>query len=456
MSVPSAEMIARACSVCPATRENFERFGKFDDKRVSDSIAQEAARLLAKLDAATSTGGGAARNGKAPRGLHVGPSATETDPLVIGRKLDVARMRREPPPEVVWRIHGFIPSGSLVMLYGEPGCGKSLFAACLGTAAVHGDSQAGITTTKGPVLYVDAENGEHEIHRRVRSLDVPDSDFHLRDGEGVDIVSAGEKLRADIENTGARLVVLDSLRSLAPKLDENDPKSCEGTLASLRRIAHETGVSILVIHHSRKSNGEYRGSTALLAALDAAFSLTRVEGDPDKVRRRLTCRKMRAAPEPEDRWLSIVAEGDSVLVESAEPFDGVTTVPTVVSELRERVLDKLADGEPSRLADVAQALGRAPRDGSIRRALGSLVAEGSVLRDDHKLYRLASPKGANRLDPPGVGTLAPFGNAPPQTALESGKGGVGKGANGGATSTSLAPQNSGGDPRGLAGEKVLV
>src|SRR4051794_17825256 len=50
------------------------------------------------------------------------------------RWLDVARMVREDPPEIPWRVTDVLADGALTMVFGAPGEGKSLLAAALSVA----------------------------------------------------------------------------------------------------------------------------------------------------------------------------------------------------------------------------------------------------------------------------------------------------------------------------------
>jgi hypothetical protein len=211
------------------------------------------------------------------------------------RRLDVARMVTEPPPEICWRVDNVAADGALTMLFAEPGEGKSLLAGTFGAAVATGESIAGIATTRGKVLYIDAENGEWEIHRRVHALGLSP--------EGIEIFEAGQTfdLRSDwreverlVDEHGADLLVLDSLRSLAPELEENDSGDAEAALGPIRQLAHTRGLAVILIHHTKKYGSTYRGNSAILAAVDIAYLLDRVDGDPEPQRARV-----RASP---DRW----------------------------------------------------------------------------------------------------------------------------------------------------------
>ena len=89
------------------------------------------------------------------------------------------------------------------------------------------------------------------------------------------------------------------------------------------RLTQRVGISTLILHHASRGSGEYRGSTAIGAAVELGFTLARIDGDPMAgTRRRLTCWKSRPAPEPAERWLTI-KKGDAgeILLFEAAPYE---------------------------------------------------------------------------------------------------------------------------------------
>jgi hypothetical protein len=58
------------------------------------------------------------------------------------------------------------------------------------------------------------------------------------------------------------------------------------------RLAQERGIPVLLLHHAGKQAAEYRGSTAIGAAVEIGFTLARHDEDPEKrTRRKLACWK---------------------------------------------------------------------------------------------------------------------------------------------------------------------
>jgi hypothetical protein len=115
------------------------------------------------------------------------------------------------------------------------------------------------------------------------------------------------------------VVVLDSLRSLAPELDENDSRAAEAALRPVSRLAQQRDVPVLLLHHAGKTGVEYRGSTAIGAAVELGFTLSRHDDDPAKAtRRKLTCWKCRPDREPPPRWLSLDADDHGVRITEAD------------------------------------------------------------------------------------------------------------------------------------------
>lgn len=76
----------------------------------------------------------------------------------------------EPLEPLQYLVERIIPQGSLVILYGQPGCGKTwaLFALCICVAA--GINFGNFTTTQTPVLIIDEESGHRRIKERLKRV----------------------------------------------------------------------------------------------------------------------------------------------------------------------------------------------------------------------------------------------------------------------------------------------
>lgn len=322
-------------------------------------------------------------------------------------RLDVAEMVRESPPEIPWRAEPILADGVLTMLFGPPGKGKSLYAAVLAAGVAVGEDVAGVATRKGTVLYIDAENGKWEIHRRVRSLGLPTEGVEIYEAAGdFDLRRDGATIERTVSAHQANVLILDSLRSLAPGLDENDSAECEAALGVLRRLCHDRQLSALLIHHANKGGLTYRGSSALDAAVDLMYLLAPAEGDPDRERRYIENRKMRIAAEPPRQWLRLSAEGGMVLLGEAEPYesdpaDREHRAP-VQQQLTPRVLEVLDSG-PHKLAHIARAVGKKPKDRSVRLVLTNLAKAGHANRREDGLWErckgVDAPRGADTFTP---------------------------------------------------------
>ena len=284
-----------------------------------------------------------------------------------------------------------------------------MLSLALTAAIAQGGELAGIECKYGVAVYLDAENGEWEIHRRVHTLALPSTGVRVADAAGIDLRRDIGHVQALVNETRPDLLVLDSLRSMTPGMDENDTSQTARVLDSLRRLAHESGAAILLIHHSNKSGREFRGASSIRDSVDVLWHLGRHEDDPDPHRRFLSCRKMRVAAEPERLWLRLEIDRGRVLIDHAEaPEDQpARTAHQVRAMLSEQILTRM-DERPLRLAQVADLVGRRPKDGSVRNALSALIEEDLIERrgNEYAKVQTASPTG---------------GTAPlhPQTALDA-------------------------------------
>lgn len=344
------------------------------------------------------------------------------------RFLDVASMATTPPPSVAWLAPPIVPRAALTVLYAPSGDGKSLFSMALAAASAHGGELAGIECERGVTIYLDAENGEWEIHRRVHTLGLPASGVRVADASGLDLRRHIEGVRALVAEAQPDLLVLDSLRSLTPGMDENDTSQTARVLDPLRRLAHDTGTAILLIHHANKAGREFRGASSIRDSVDVFWHLGRQDNDPDPQRRFLRCRKMRVAAEPERLWLRLEVDRGRVLIDQAQPPE--EQAPSAAQPVRAKLSDEIIarmGTEALRLAQIAELVGRRPKDGSVRNALGALLKDGLLTREgnDYQKVQTVQPDRLHTCTGQAEqvqGAIPPTGTAPlhpPGSALDA-------------------------------------
>jgi hypothetical protein len=316
------------------------------------------------------------------RDAEVPTDGTPVAPSGTLRLLDVDRMLAEPPPPVPWAVEPILALGCVTMLAGREGRGKSMLA--LAIAADVGRSSEHIAgmpiLDSAKVLYVDAENGEREAHRRVHGLDVKPGRLIYVEADGFNLKSCVDELDALIATHQPGLVILDSLRSLAPGLDENDSMQAEAVLRPIVRMTQSRSIATLILHHASRASGEYRGSTAIGAAVELGFTLSRHEDDPEApTRRKLACWKSRPAAEPPPRWLTIrPVEDAGILLREADAFEPHGGA----REEAEAALLAALNGKPTTWPDWSRHAGLDSKHGTVRRARDRLVERGRVKQDE--------------------------------------------------------------------------
>lgn len=214
--------------------------------------------------------------------------------------LNLATLLATPPPEHRWVWDGYIEQGTLTVLHGDGGTGKSILAGHLARAVAAGSQCLGRPITQGGVLIIDAENPIDEIHRRLHALDyasVPADLIHYyraRDvifGAPTDVDTT--LLRIVIQTHKSRLVILDSQRGLWGG-EEKDQIEIRPFYRRLQAIAEELDCAIVVIHHDRRT-GSFSGSSDIHNSADTRLHLERP--DPEKPERILHHAKARSSAE---------------------------------------------------------------------------------------------------------------------------------------------------------------
>jgi energy-coupling factor transporter ATP-binding protein EcfA2 len=180
-----------------------------------------------------------------------------------------------------WRIENVIPDAELVVLYGEPGCGKSFLALDMAGAMARGVPWRGLDVKPGRVVYVCAE-GAAGFRKRIKAY----KHQHAVQLPGLRVMADAPNLleKADalavarqiIATGGADVVIVDTLSAVTPGGDENSGEDMGLAIDHCKGIHRATGAVVILIHHSGKDPSKgTRGSTKLPAAADMVLAVTR-------------------------------------------------------------------------------------------------------------------------------------------------------------------------------------
>jgi RecA-family ATPase len=168
----------------------------------------------------------------------------------------------ESDPEIL--IQGLLAVRGRLLVGGEPGVGKSLFATQLGLAIASGGEMLGMKCTQRRVMYAQAELTAAELRKRIRlqlaayPCIEPDSFYHYT-AEPWDWHDQLRALIAAIEAAEAKVLILDPLNAMLPiEMNVNENRDMRiflrRTLAGLQAYCHLD--ALIIVHHFRKPSEE--------------------------------------------------------------------------------------------------------------------------------------------------------------------------------------------------------
>jgi hypothetical protein len=187
-------------------------------------------------------------------------------------------------------LDGLLYEGTVNVLTGDAGTGKSTLALAIAAAVASGSVFAGRMTSRRPVLVVDRENTLPITIERLNRLGIQDGNGLLIWGGWCPTEPAGPE-RPEILSwirtcEPKPLIIFDSLIAFFGGQSENDSAEIRRYMHGFRRLAH-AGCTILGLHHSGKGEGtkDYRGSSDIKAAIDSGLHLSNYgEGRLDRLR----------------------------------------------------------------------------------------------------------------------------------------------------------------------------
>jgi DNA repair protein RadA/Sms len=283
---------------------------------------------------------------------------------------------------------GLVP-GSVTLIGGEPGIGKSTLALQVAAARAAADP---------PALYVSAEESATQVRDRAQRLGV------LEDGLWLLSETQLPGILAALDELGPALVVIDSIQTVADPDLESSPGSVVQVRESAHRLVQEAkrrDAAVMLIGHVTKDGG-LAGPRVLEHVVDTVLSF---EGDRHHALRLLRAVKHRYGPTSElgvfemgQCGLAGVTDASGLfLADRGTGIPGSAVVPTLEGH-RPLLVEVQALVVPSTLPSPrrsAQGLDQ----GRLSLLVAVLTNRAGVPFADHDVY--ASVVGGLRLGEPG-------------------------------------------------------
>jgi RecA-family ATPase len=166
-------------------------------------------------------------------------------------------------------VDGAFLAGTVAMMSGDGGLGKSLLMQQLATAAALGRKWVGFATKPCRTLAIFCEDDRDELHRRQEAInrhyDCGMSDLEdviMQDRAGRDSVMVGfdkwgsepkttaiyEAIEREVEDFGVQILILDTRRAIF-RGNEIDYQQAAATITTLRRLAIKMQGAVILTDH---------------------------------------------------------------------------------------------------------------------------------------------------------------------------------------------------------------
>jgi len=174
-----------------------------------------------------------------------------------------------------WQVEKLGIKGGISILAGRPKSGKSTLVRQLALATLRGGYFLGRKVTKGRVLYLALEEHPAMLQRQFRQIGItPKDDMMIHVGP-IKATEGHSELTEYMLEYKPELLVIDTLSLFGNFTNINDYEHVNSVMQGIRTIARETGVHVMLIHHTNKGEmtgtNSIMGSQAILGAVDTAL-----------------------------------------------------------------------------------------------------------------------------------------------------------------------------------------
>lgn len=214
-------------------------------------------------------------------GLDAVAKAINTMPEPKGLLIHVADMMAA-VKKPNWLIKHIIERGSMSLLFGESGAGKSLFALDWAFCIGNGINWHGHKVNKAEQVIYIAGEGHRGLTLRMKALsqkynEQPDNIYFSQ--RSVNLLDEAEALAITqiVDDIGIKpsVIFIDTLhRNMVG--DENKSDDMAKFLKCIELLISKTGCAVMLVHHSGHGDKtRARGSSAIKAAMDAEFCVSK-------------------------------------------------------------------------------------------------------------------------------------------------------------------------------------
>lgn len=224
-----------------------------------------------------------------PENEHGKWKSPQSEPVIRTSRPQLIREIREesfsrihlPDEELNRVLGGGLVPGSLVLLGGEPGIGKSTLLL-----------QVAIRLKGMRILYISGEESESQVQMRAKRIGNMDSECYIL------TETSTQAIFSHIEILKPSVLIIDSIQTLYSSVYESAPgtvSQIRGCAGELLRFAKETGTPVFLIGHITK-DGTIAGPKVLEHMVDTVLQF---EGDRHHIYRILRASKNRFGPASE-------------------------------------------------------------------------------------------------------------------------------------------------------------
>lgn len=295
-----------------------------------------------------------------------------------GSLLKVGDLIKDIKP-IEWLVRDYFERDSIALVYGSPGSGKSFFTVDIACSIATGNPWFGHSIHQGTVIYIAGE-GHNGLARRFkgwevsRGVSLSDAELYKSAGsvqvlDEESVLGMSEEIYQVAESTGqpVSMIVIDTLaRNFGP----GDENSTEDMSTFIQHVDHHLrqrfNCCVLIVHHSGHNAERARGSSALKAAVDAEYEISKDDSGNVKIK----TTKMKDAELPPEMMLRLKG------VELPDLFDedGKPVTSAIMEVANDLIMSKVAERGDGTKILAKDAMAVLDRQWLSIRALGEALA----------------------------------------------------------------------------------